>query len=77
MADGEGAADGHDHRSGAGPAGNRDGLGQLSPPVERSFGTTQDRLVKEMRVEGIAGLAEANRLLAERWGAVMEWAVCR
>ena len=40
---------------------------QAKGRVERSFGTAQDRLVKEMRVEGIAGLAEANRFLAERW----------
>ena len=40
---------------------------QAKGRVERSFGTAQDRLVKEMRVERIASLAEANRFLTERW----------
>lgn len=35
--------------------------------VERSFGTAQDRLVKELRLEGIATLEAANRFLEERW----------
>ena len=33
--------------------------------VERSVDTAQDRLVKEMRVAGIADMREANRFLAE------------
>ena len=33
--------------------------------VERLFGTLQDRLVKEMRLEGIATLEEGNRFLLE------------
>ena len=34
---------------------------------ERSFGTAQDRLVKEMRGEGVDSLAETNRFLDEYW----------
>ncbi len=43
------------------------GSAQAKGRVERSFGTAQDRLVKEMRVGRIASLAEANRFLAECW----------
>lgn len=32
--------------------------------IERSFKTHQDRLVKEMRLRGISGIAEANKFLA-------------
>ncbi len=39
------------------------GSPQAKGRVERSFGTAQDRLVKEIRVEGVASLAEANRFL--------------
>ena len=35
--------------------------------VERSFGTARDRLVKEMRLEGIASLEGANRFLQDYW----------
>ena len=35
--------------------------------IERTYGTAQDRLVKEMRVAGIATIEEANRFLEERW----------
>lgn len=38
---------------------------QAKGRVERLFGTLQDRLIKEMRVAGIASLAEANRFLEE------------
>lgn len=37
---------------------------QAKGRVERLFRTFQDRLVKEMRLEGISSLAEANRFLA-------------
>ena len=43
------------------------GSPQAKGRVERSFGTAQDRLIKEMRVEGVASLSEANRFLAEYW----------
>ena len=43
------------------------GSPQAKGRVERSFGTAQDRLVKEMRVAGIDTLDGANRFLAERW----------
>ena len=43
------------------------GSPQAKGRVERSFGTAQDRLVKEMRVAGIATLEAANRFLADRW----------
>ncbi len=43
------------------------GSPQAKGRVERSFGTAQDRLVKEMRVAGIDTLSGANRFLAERW----------
>jgi hypothetical protein len=38
---------------------------QAKGRVERNFGTSQDRLVKELRVEGISTLEEANRYLEE------------
>ncbi|MFQ5744544.1 MAG: ISNCY family transposase [Acidobacteriota bacterium] len=38
---------------------------QAKGRIERTFGTLQDRLLKEMRVAGIASLAEANRFLEE------------
>ena len=43
------------------------GSPQAKGRVERTFGTAQDRLIKEMRVAGIATLDAANRFLAERW----------
>ena len=43
------------------------GSPQAKGRVERSFGTTQDRLSKEMRVAGIDTLGGANRFLAEWW----------
>lgn len=43
------------------------GSPQAKGRVERSFGTAQDRLIKEMRVAGIATLEEANRFLAGWW----------
>lgn len=38
---------------------------QAKGRVERLFGTLQDRLIKEMRVAGIASMPEANRFLEE------------
>ena len=38
---------------------------QAKGRVERNFGTSQDRLVKELRVAGISTLAEGNRFLEE------------
>lgn len=38
---------------------------QAKGRVERLFGTLQDRLIKEMRVQGISSMAEANRFLEE------------
>ncbi len=38
---------------------------QAKGRVERNFGTSQDRLVKEMRVHGISTLDEANQYLEE------------
>jgi hypothetical protein len=35
--------------------------------VERDFGTAQDRLVKEMRVEGISTIEAANQFLEDFW----------
>jgi hypothetical protein len=35
--------------------------------VERDFGTAQDRLIKEMRVEGISTIEEANQFLEDFW----------
>lgn len=40
---------------------------QAKGRIERLFGTLQDRLLKELRVEGIASLAEADRFLQERF----------
>lgn len=38
---------------------------QAKGRIERDFGTSQDRLVKELRVAGISSLAEGNRFLEE------------
>jgi len=38
---------------------------QAKGRIERNFGTSQDRLVKELRVAGISTLAEGNRFLEE------------
>ncbi len=38
---------------------------QAKGRVERLFGTLQDRLIKEMRIAGIASLGEANRFLED------------
>lgn len=35
--------------------------------VERDFGTAQDRLIKEMRVEGISTIEAANQFLEDVW----------
>ena len=35
--------------------------------VERSFGTAQDRLVKDLRLEGVSTIAAANHFLEEHW----------
>ncbi len=43
------------------------GSPQAKGRVERSFGTAQDRLVKEMRVAGISTIEEANRYLERTW----------
>ena len=43
------------------------GSPQAKGRVERSFGTAQDRLVKEIRVEGVATLEAANRFLGDYW----------
>ncbi len=43
------------------------GSPQAKGRVERSFGTAQDRLVREMRVEGVATLEAANRFLEDWW----------
>ena len=40
---------------------------QAKGRVERLFGTLQDRLVKEMRLEGIDNIADANRFLNEKY----------
>ena len=40
---------------------------QAKGRVERSFGTTQDRLVKALRVEGISTLEKANEYLEEQF----------
>jgi transposase len=40
---------------------------QAKGRVERLFGTLQDRLVKEMRLAGIATMEEANRFLEGYW----------
>lgn len=44
---------------------------QAKGRVERSFGTCQDRLVKLMRLEGIADIESANAYLAKR--SIPEW----
>jgi hypothetical protein len=38
---------------------------QAKGRVERLFGTLQDRLIKEMRVEGVSSMAQANQFLQE------------
>jgi hypothetical protein len=38
---------------------------QAKGRIERDFGTSQDRLIKEMRVEGISSIDEANHFLEE------------
>lgn len=38
---------------------------QAKGRIERDFGTSQDRLIKEMRVEGITSIEEANSFLEE------------
>ena len=43
------------------------GSPQAKGRVERTFGTAQDRLIKEMPVAGIDTLDGANRFLAEWW----------
>ncbi|WP_420462637.1 hypothetical protein [Candidatus Palauibacter sp.] len=43
------------------------GSPQAKGRVERSFCTARDRLVKEMRLEGIASLGAANRFLEDYW----------
>lgn len=43
------------------------GSPQAKGRVERTFGTAQDRLIKEMRVAGVSTLDAANRFLAEHW----------
>lgn len=35
--------------------------------VERGFGTAQDRLIKEMRIEGVSTIEAANRFLEDFW----------
>jgi hypothetical protein len=40
---------------------------QVKGRIERDFGTAQDRLIKEMRVEGISTIEEANRFLESYW----------
>jgi len=40
---------------------------QAKGRIERLFGTLQDRLVKEMRLAGVATLEEANRFLDGFW----------
>lgn len=40
---------------------------QAKGRVERSFGTLQDRLVKELRLEGVSDIDSANRFLKERY----------
>ena len=43
------------------------GSPQAKGRVERSFGTAQDRLIKEMRVAGVDTLGGANRFLTQWW----------
>ena len=40
---------------------------QAKGRIERDFGTAQDRLIKEMRIEGISTIEEANRFLEDFW----------
>lgn len=40
---------------------------QAKGRVERDFGTAQDRLIKEMRIEGISTIEEANQFLDDFW----------
>lgn len=40
---------------------------QAKGRIERLFGTLQDRLVKEMRLQGIKGIEEANAFLETYW----------
>ncbi|MCK5088510.1 MAG: ISNCY family transposase, partial [Hyphomicrobiaceae bacterium] len=40
---------------------------QAKGRIERSFGTMQDRLIKEMRLESISNLDEANRFLEKEF----------
>ena len=40
---------------------------QAKGRVERAFGTMQDRLIKEMRLEGISTIAEANEFLNKKF----------
>jgi hypothetical protein len=40
---------------------------QAKGRVERSFGTAQDRLVKELRLEGVSTIVAANHFLEEHW----------
>jgi len=40
---------------------------QAKGRVERSFGTLQDRLVKELRLAGVSTIADANRFLEEQF----------
>jgi hypothetical protein len=44
---------------------------QAKGRVERAFGTLQDRLVKEMRLAGIASIETANAWLPALWLATM------
>jgi len=39
------------------------GSPQAKGRIERSFGTHQDRLIKEMRLEGVSNLEQANEFL--------------
>jgi hypothetical protein len=45
---------------------------QAKGRIERSFGTAQDRLVKGLRVAGVATMDEANPYLRTRVSAVVE-----
>jgi len=40
---------------------------QAKGRVERDFGTSQDRLIKEMRIEGIATIEDGNRFLEDTY----------
>jgi len=50
---------------------------QAKGRVERDFGTSQDRLVKEMRVAGICSIEEGNRFLGDVYLPHLERAVRR